>query len=113
MKRYLFGIPLFLGIVYLLSLQVSPGLTGETGAVLSITLPLVDIQLKEGPGKDKAASLCNICHSLDYITTQPPFTADKWGATVTKMINVFGAPVNAEDAKTITQYLGAQYGPGK
>ncbi|MGE5893763.1 MAG: cytochrome c [bacterium] len=112
MKRYLFIAALVLGILYLLSLEAGPGLAGETGTVHSITLPVVDIQLKEGPGKDKTAALCNICHSLDYITTQPPFTADKWGATVTKMIHVYGAPVNEEDAKTITHYLGAQYGKG-
>jgi hypothetical protein len=29
------------------------------------------------------------------------------------MINVFGAPVNEEDAKTIAQYLATQYGPGQ
>jgi hypothetical protein len=113
MKRHLFGMALVLGILYLLFLQVHTGLAGKTGTVHSISLPIIDVQLKEGPGKDKTVSLCNICHSLDYITTQPPFSADKWGATVTKMINVFGAPVNDEDAKTITQYLVTQYGPGK
>jgi hypothetical protein len=113
MKRHLFGIPLVLGILYLLFLQVHPGLAVKTDTVHSITLPIIDVQLKEGPGRDKTTSFCNICHSLDYITTQPPFSADKWSATVTKMINVFGAPVNEEDAKTIAQYLATQYGPGQ
>ena len=33
-----------------------------------------------------------------------------WDASVTKMIKVFGAPINADDAKAIVEYLSANYG---
>lgn len=81
--------------------------------VHSIDLPVIPVELKPGPGMDKASTLCNICHSLDYITTQPPFPQAQWTATVNKMIKVMGAPINDEDAKTIITYLSANYGTGK
>jgi len=33
-----------------------------------------------------------------------------WTAEVAKMINVFGAPIDAADAKAIGDYLTANYG---
>ncbi|HEX9020771.1 MAG TPA: cytochrome c [Nitrospirota bacterium] len=91
--------------------------TGQPAAgknnVHSIELPVLPVELKPGPGMDKAATLCNICHSLDYITMQPPFPRAQWTATVNKMIKVMGAPISDEDAKTIITYLSANYGTGK
>lgn len=85
---------------------------GNQDNVKTIELPVVRIELKAGDGRDKAETLCNICHSLDYITTQPAFTRNQWGATVNKMIKVMGAPVKEEDAKTIVDYLVRAYGHG-
>ena len=83
------------------------------GTVHSIELPAVQTQLKSGPGLDKVSGLCAICHSLDYITMQPPFPRSTWTAEVNKMIKVMGAPINEEDAKTIIDYLSTNYGTGK
>ena len=80
--------------------------------IKSIALPNISTELKAGEGKDKTSGLCNICHSLDYITMQPPFSRGQWTATVTKMIKVMGGPINDEDAKVIINYLVAQYGTG-
>ena len=33
-----------------------------------------------------------------------------WDGSVNKMIKVFGAPINAEDAKAIIEYLNTNYG---
>jgi hypothetical protein len=85
---------------------------GRTGPVHSIDLPIINTTLKPGPGQDKASTLCNICHSVDYITMQPPFPRAQWTTTVTKMIKVMGAPINDQDAKTIVDYLSANYGTG-
>ncbi len=82
--------------------------TGEM--VHAIRLPEVRIDLKPGPGRDKTTAYCTACHSLDYITTQPAFTREKWGEIVTKMVKVFGAPIPPDAAKEITAYLGAAYG---
>lgn len=68
------------------------------------------IELKDGPGKDKAMQ-CMACHSLDYIEMNSRFL-DKagWTASVNKMINAFGAPIPKEDVETIATYLTQHYG---
>jgi len=76
----------------------------------SINVPETRVELKPGEGLSKVETFCNICHSLDYIVMQPKFTKPQWTATVTKMIKVFGAPINEEDSKQIANYLAAQYG---
>ncbi len=89
--------------------SIQPSGAGE-GAIKSITLPIIEIVLKEGEGRETAATYCSICHSADYITMQPAFPADKWSAIVHKMIVVFGAPVNEDDSRTIINYLSKNYG---
>ena len=81
--------------------------------VHSIDLPEIKTTLKPGAGLVKTSRLCNICHSIDYITMQPPFPRAQWTATVNKMVKVMGAPINEEDAKTIIEYLSTNYGNGK
>jgi hypothetical protein len=85
---------------------------GSQGAVRSIELPQIHIELKAGDGREKVEALCNICHSLDYITMQPRFARSQWAAVVNKMIKVMGAPINESDSKTIINYLVRNYGTG-
>jgi len=69
------------------------------------------VPLKDAPGHEVVESDCAACHSLDYIRTNSPFMTGKvWEAEVTKMITVFGAPIDAPDAKTIIDYLARNYG---
>jgi mono/diheme cytochrome c family protein len=69
------------------------------------------VQLKQAAGLDKVEGHCAACHTLDYIAMNSPFlSAAGWDAEVTKMINVFGAPINPADAKAIGDYLKANYG---
>jgi hypothetical protein len=72
------------------------------------------VPLKDAPERAMIEQNCAACHSLDYVRTNAPFmNRQAWTAEVNKMINVFGAPVAAEDAKTIIEYLVANYGkPG-
>lgn len=67
-------------------------------------------QLKSGPGDDTVRKNCSLCHSTDYIASQPHLTAQQWDAEVKKMIAVYGAPISAADAKTISDYLAKNYG---
>jgi len=68
------------------------------------------IDLKKAPGVDKVEGHCAACHSLDYIEMNSPFlTPAGWDAEVTKMIKVFGAPIDDADAKVIGDYLKANY----
>jgi len=69
------------------------------------------IKLKPGPGLDKVESNCQACHTLAYIPMNSPFlNAAGWDATVNKMINALKAPIDAEDAKAIKDYLAKNYG---
>ncbi len=67
-------------------------------------------QLKPGPGEEVTSRDCSICHSTDYIVTQPHLDAQRWAGEVQKMIKVFGAPITPSDAKIISDYLAQKYG---
>jgi sulfite dehydrogenase (cytochrome) subunit B len=66
--------------------------------------------LKPGPGSEIAQRGCVLCHSTDYIVTQPPGDPKQWDGVVTKMIKVYGAQLSEADAKTVAEYLARQYG---
>jgi hypothetical protein len=69
------------------------------------------IALKPAPGLDEVEANCASCHSLDYIQMNSPFpSAAVWDAEVTKMIKVFGAPIEDGDAASIKNYLKQNYG---
>ena len=69
------------------------------------------IAFKEGAGLQAFQANCGTCHSLDYVVMNSPFLDRAgWDASVKKMINAFGAPISAEDAQAITDYLAQNYG---
>ena len=69
------------------------------------------VELKDGPGRAQVEAHCASCHSLDYVLMNSPFLdRNGWEGSVTKMIKVFGAPIGADDAKLIVDYLNADYG---
>lgn len=79
----------------------------------SYKLPPETATLRPGPNQDVAAANCTGCHSADYIATQPrgeKFKSDFWKAEVTKMINVYGAPIEEADVPKIVEYLTEAYG---
>jgi sulfite dehydrogenase (cytochrome) subunit B len=78
------------------------------GAAAAAEMP---VDIKAGAGADKVEGNCAACHSLDYIRMNSPFLAAAgWDVEVSKMINTFGAPISAADAKIIADYLKANYG---
>ena len=66
---------------------------------------------KPGPNLDTVQSNCGACHSADYIKTQPPMKDKKafWQAEVTKMIKVYGAPIQEADVPKLVEYLSTAY----
>jgi mono/diheme cytochrome c family protein len=82
-------------------------------AGVSIGLPTETAALKPGPGVELVASNCQICHSADYITTQP---RDKplafWKAEVEKMKKAYGAPIADDQIDAAAAYLARSYGSG-
>jgi hypothetical protein len=81
-------------------------------APVSYTLPKETAAFKPGPNLDVVQNNCTACHSADYINTQPrgaKFKKDFWQAEVTKMIKVYGAPIEEADVGRIVDYLAATY----
>jgi mono/diheme cytochrome c family protein len=83
-----------------------------TAAPVDYKLPEETAAFKPGPNLDVVQNNCTACHSADYINTQPrgpKFKKDFWQAEVTKMIKVFGAPIDDADVPKIVEYLAATY----
>jgi mono/diheme cytochrome c family protein len=79
---------------------------------LDYEVPADTSQLRPGPNLDVVQGNCTSCHSVDYILTQPigpKFKKDFWQAEVTKMIKVYGAPIDDGDVAKIVDYLTATY----
>lgn len=56
------------------------------------------------------AAQCGACHSLDYITTQPRDKgAQFWRDEVTKMVNVYKAPLAPADADAVAAVLARKF----
>jgi len=61
-------------------------------------------------GFEATQAQCQTCHSVDYIAMQPPGKGRAfWDSEVTKMIKVYGAPIDEADGKAIADYLAAAY----
>ena len=77
----------------------------------SIALPGdAGMAFKPGPGVAAAQAHCLSCHSSAYVSTQPVLSKAQWAAEVTKMKNVYGAPIPDDQVATLADYLTTQYG---
>ena len=88
------------------------GLVAANAKPVTYSLPDDTAVLKPGPNLDVVQGNCGACHSADYIQTQPrgpKFGKDFWQAEVTKMINVYGAPIEPGDVPKIVDYLTTAY----
>jgi mono/diheme cytochrome c family protein len=87
-------------------------LNSAGAAPVSYKLPDETAALRPGPNFEVVQNNCTACHSADYIDTQPrgpKFKKDFWQAEVTKMIKVYGAPIDDSDVPKIVEYLAATY----
>ncbi|MDR3398509.1 MAG: sulfite:cytochrome C oxidoreductase subunit B [Pandoraea sp.] len=96
----------------LLGLAGTLALASTSAHALDIKLPQETSQLKASTlaGHQSASAWCVMCHSVDYINSQPPMPAAFWSAEVTKMVKVYGAPIPEDQVKLISEYLGTAYG---
>jgi hypothetical protein len=67
-------------------------------------------QMPEGAGKKLIVEKCQLCHSLERIVTSRR-EKDDWQAVIDLMVEE-GAPLTDDEAKTVVNYLTANYGPG-
>jgi len=97
--------------IFVVALALASGLAvtrADTSG--SITLPQANTTLQNGPNLALAQGKCLICHSTDYIYTQPPLTKTQWTAEVTKMQKTYGAPIADTDIPLLVDYLMSQNG---
>jgi len=73
-------------------------------------LPADQPKLRSGRDAEIATANCLLCHSADYISTQPPLTRAVWLATVSKMREKYGAPLPTNQVERVVEYLTTTYG---
>lgn len=73
-------------------------------------LPPETAKLKETEGIKGIQTNCLLCHSVDYISTQPKLTRAQWAAGVEKMRAKFGAVISTNAVPPIVEYLTVNYG---
>lgn len=74
---------------------------------VSVTLPESDRVFPDGPGHEAITNNCLSCHSAGMILNQPKLSQQVWTEEVTKMRNVYKAPVAEGDVPAIVAYLAA------
>ena len=80
------------------------------GAEGRYVLPPETAKLKAGPGMELANQQCLVCHSADYISTQPRLSRTAWRASVQKMKDKYGAPIPTDKMDALAEYLAKNYG---
>jgi sulfite dehydrogenase (cytochrome) subunit B len=83
---------------------------GAQAKPLTYQLPEETATLRSAPDMEAAQNNCASCHSVDYISTQPPGRGRAfWDSEVNKMIHAYHAPISEPDAKAIVDYLARIY----
>ena len=68
------------------------------------------IELADAPGREITVANCAICHSLDYLPMNAAvMNRVAWEKSIHKMVDRFGAPINAENLQVILDYLALHY----
>ena len=73
-------------------------------------LPADQPRFRAGPGVEIASANCILCHSTDYLSTQPPLERAAWLAIVNKMREKYGAPLPTNQVDRVVNYLTGAYG---
>ena len=81
-------------------------------APVKIELPAETGSFKQAPGAEWANGQCLICHSVEYVTMQPPMPRAFWAASVKKMQEKYGAAIPPEQVEPLLDYLTKNYGTG-
>jgi hypothetical protein len=79
--------------------------------IVAVSLPDATAVFADlGPGQPSADAInnnCLACHSTEMVLNQPHLTPAEWAGEVTKMRQVYKAPVSDADAAAITAWLVA------
>ena len=77
---------------------------------LEIQLPHETEAFKQDAGAEIANGQCLICHSVEYVTMQPPLGRAFWKGSVQKMQQKYGAPITDAQVEPLVDYLTKNYG---
>lgn len=75
-----------------------------------IQLPPETGAFKQDTGAEIANAQCLICHSVEYVTSQPLMGRVFWKASVVKMQQKYGAPITDSQVEPVVDYLTRNYG---
>lgn len=78
-----------------------------TFADARMTLPDDPLDLPDLPGRDEVIANCTACHSPSTMLQQPQIPRAKWESQVTKMIEIYKAPVDPAAIPAIVDYMVA------
>lgn len=73
-------------------------------------MPPETAAFKPGPGAELAKNQCLVCHSAEYVITQPRLPRAFWEANVAKMRDKYGALLTKEQVPVLVDYLVQTYG---
>ena len=101
-------------VLFLLSLQIvaTQQALAETsqGSHPAVVLPGDPFSFQPDPGSAIASRYCLICHSAEYVYTQPPHPKATWKKIIHKMQSAFGCPIPDDDVSQLVDYLVSQNG---
>ena len=87
--------------------------TWLAAGIAKIEMPDETAAFKPGTGVELANGQCLVCHSVEYVTTQPPFPRAFWAGSVKKMREKYGAATPDDQIEPLLDYLTREYGvPG-
>lgn len=89
---------------------VALALPALAGGLLEIQLPPETASFKPAAGVEIANARCLVCHSEEYVSTQPALPKTFWAATIKKMREKYGADVPDQQVEPLIDYLVATYG---
>jgi len=81
-----------------------------TASPVKIELPAETGVFKPGQGAELANGQCLVCHSVEYVVTQPPSPRAFWATSVKKMREKYGAAVADDQVEPLLDYLTKHYG---
>ena len=73
-------------------------------------LPVETGSFRIAPGSEIANGQCLSCHSVEYVSTQPPFPRAIWAGSVKKMREKYGAAIPNDQVEPLLDYLTQEYG---
>jgi len=89
-------------------LGIAFGVQASNDKEATISFPSDPITFQSGAGSQIATTYCLICHSAEYVYTQPPHSREKWEEIIKKMKHTFGCPIPESDIPTLVTYLYGQ-----